>query len=196
MAGSTSGVPWKTKSIRQGGCIKLSSPCVCSLSPSVVCVWETAHPGPPSGTQRLSFSVPRKCGPRRSGQGCSGRRRPRPAGRSSSVSIIIAQSVTMEGKLLPYLDERQHFVLHDCRRVVFGGDDFDQHTVHEVPVGHLDVKSVAAVFHTRLQNLQSVRSGGGGDGTVHVVALYGSFHHLGTRAVSHLLTVSASITSL
>lgn len=54
----------------------------------------------------------------------------------------------------PNLYERQHFVLYDGWRVGFGGDDFDQHAVDEISVGHLDMKPVAAVLYTCLQYLQ------------------------------------------
>lgn len=86
-----------------------------------------------------------------------------------------------------YLYERQHFVLHNCWGVIFGGDDFDQHTIHEVPVGHLDMKPVATVFYTGFQNLQR------GEGMKMGFMWWLSF---GMKPVPHLLTVSASITSL
>lgn len=56
MAGSTSGVPWKTKvPVKHGyrNVMNLNAR-VCSRSLSVACVWETGRPGPPSGTRRLS----------------------------------------------------------------------------------------------------------------------------------------------
>jgi len=56
-----------------------------------------------------------------------------------------------------HLYERQHFVLHDGGRVGFGGDDFDKNPIDEISVGHVDVKPVSAVFHTRLQYLQKGR---------------------------------------
>lgn len=53
-----------------------------------------------------------------------------------------------------YLYERQHFVLYDGWGVGFWGDDFDQHTINEISVGHLDMEPVTTVLHTSFQNLQ------------------------------------------
>lgn len=64
------------------------------------------------------------------------------------------------GRKLPHLDERQHFVLYDSWRVGFGRDDLDQNAINEISVGHLDVKSVATVLHTRFQYLQRERERG------------------------------------
>lgn len=54
---------------------------------------------------------------------------------------------------LTYLDQGQHLVLHDGRRVVLGREDFDQNAVDEISVGHKDVEAVATVLHTGLQHL-------------------------------------------
>ena len=54
-----------------------------------------------------------------------------------------------------YLDESQYFFLNDGWGIGLRGDDLDQHTVDEVPGGHLHMESVAAVLHTRLQHLAS-----------------------------------------
>lgn len=47
--------------------------------------------------------------------------------------------------------------MYDGWRVGFRGDDFDQHAVDEISVGHLDVKPVTAVLHTCFQYLQRER---------------------------------------
>lgn len=56
-----------------------------------------------------------------------------------------------------YLDQSQDFVLYDGGGVGFGGDDFDEDTINEVPVSHEDMKPVAAVLYTRLQHLEMER---------------------------------------
>lgn len=72
MAGSTSGVPWRTNILQYCSatldkyvCIL----CISFLSPFVACGWETMHPGLPWGTRRLSSSAPHKCGPHQLNQG-------------------------------------------------------------------------------------------------------------------------------
>lgn len=70
------------------------------------------------------------------------------------MRFTIITSISADFILIKDLYERQHFILDDCWRVIFGGDDSDQHAFHEVPVSHLDVKPVATVFHARFQNLQ------------------------------------------
>lgn len=66
--------------------------CVSFLSPSVGCGLETMHPGLPSGTRCLSFSVPHKRGPHQSDQGCSWRHQPTPATKYTHFTSIFTQT--------------------------------------------------------------------------------------------------------
>lgn len=52
--------------------------------------------------------------------------------------------------------------MHDGRRVVLGGDDFDHHAFDEVSAGHLDVEAVAAVLHAGFQHLHGRQNAMGG----------------------------------
>lgn len=55
--------------------------------------------------------------------------------------------------LLSYLNQGEHFILNDRGRVVFRGDDFNKHAIDKVPASDQSMKAMAAVLHTRLQDL-------------------------------------------
>lgn len=59
---------------------------------------------------------------------------------------------------LSHLDQGEHFILNDCRRVVFRGDDLNKHAIDKVPAGDQSVKTMAAVLHARLQNLRDAEN--------------------------------------
>lgn len=43
--------------------------------------------------------------------------------------------------------------MNDRRRVVFRGDDFNKHAINKVPASDQSMETMAAVLHTRLQDL-------------------------------------------
>lgn len=59
---------------------------------------------------------------------------------------------------LSYLNQGEYFILNDRRWVVFRWDDFNKHAVDKVPAGDQSVKTMAAVLHTRLQDLQDAEN--------------------------------------
>ncbi len=60
--------------------------------------------------------------------------------------------------LLSHLNQGEHFILNDCRRIVFRGDDFNKHAIDKVPASDQSVETMAAVLHTRLQDLTDTES--------------------------------------
>lgn len=61
---------------------------------------------------------------------------------------------------LSYLNQGEDFILHDRRWVVLRRNDFNKHTVDKVPAGDQSMKTMAAVLHTCLQDLQDAENTG------------------------------------
>lgn len=59
---------------------------------------------------------------------------------------------------LSYLNQGEYFILNDRRWVIFRRDDFNEHAVDKVPAGDQSVKTMAAVLHTRLQDLRDAEN--------------------------------------
>lgn len=47
--------------------------------------------------------------------------------------------------------------MNDRRRIVFRGDDFNKDAINKVPAGDQSMKTMAAVLHTRLQDLTDAK---------------------------------------